>query len=55
MRGNTDINAVCAMVFKLVETASRNFRKIAGAGLLADVCKGKTYVDGEPEAKKKGK
>jgi hypothetical protein len=40
------------MVFKLVEAASRKFKKITNAGLLADVCAGKRFVDGMPEVVK---
>lgn len=51
--GMCGVNTVAAMVFKLVETASKKFRKITAFGLLKDVLKGETFMDGLPAKKEK--
>jgi transposase-like protein len=53
MRGISNINTICAVVYKHVEVAGKKLYKIRNADLLKDVCKGKRFVDGLLVKKKK--
>jgi putative transposase len=48
-KGNGSRAACLAMVYKLMESASRSWRSLNGSPLLADVIKGTVFVDGIQE------
>jgi transposase-like protein len=48
-KGNGSRAACLAMVYKLMESASKSWRSLNGSPLLAEVIKGTVFIDGIPE------
>ncbi len=48
-KGNGSRAACLAMVYKLMESASKSWRSLNGSPLLAEVIKGTAFIDGIPE------